>query len=139
MLVHASTVAIDKSAVLITGPAGIGKSDLALRLIDDGAELVADDQTFLAQEGELLIASAPASIAGLMEVRHIGLLHLPYTLSAIVALYVELTPSAEELERLPEKQFITFAEIKIRHLKLPAFAASTPTKIRAVLKYAEAE
>ena len=139
MLIHASTVAINKSAVLITGPAGVGKSDLALRLIDEGAELIADDQTFLSEEGDLLIASAPASIAGLMEVRHVGLLHLPHTLSAIVALYVELVPTAEELERMPEKQFITFADVKIRRIRLPAFATSTPAKIRAALKYRDTE
>jgi HPr kinase/phosphorylase len=135
MLIHASSVAIDKSAVLLAGSAGAGKSDLALRLIDQGAELVADDQTMLVQTGEMLIASAPAAIAGLIEVRHIGLLRLPYVLAAPVVLYVELVPMDETLERLPEDDLITLHETQVRRLRLPAFAASTPAKIRAALRY----
>jgi HPr kinase/phosphorylase len=137
MLIHASCVAIDASAILLAGPAG--KSDLALRLVHEGAELIADDQTLLGRDGERLVASAPASIAGLIEVRHVGLLRLPHAASAPVALYVELAPMEEILERLPEPDFITLAETRIRRLRLPAFAASTPAKIKAALLYPAAE
>ena len=62
--VHASTVAIDGRAVLISGPSGSGKSDLALRLLDRGFSLVSDDQTHVRREGDRLIASPPPNIAG---------------------------------------------------------------------------
>ena len=72
--VHASTVALDGRAVLISGPSGSGKSDLALRLLDRGFALVSDDQTVVKKQGDALLASAPPSIAGKMEVRGIGIL-----------------------------------------------------------------
>ena len=60
--IHASTVALEGRAVLISGPSGSGKSDLALRLLDRGFTLVSDDQTIVKREGERLIASAPPTI-----------------------------------------------------------------------------
>ena len=59
LFVHASCVALDGNGVLLRGPSGSGKSDLALRLIDGGAVLVADDQVALTVEGEKILASAP--------------------------------------------------------------------------------
>ncbi|HWJ38573.1 MAG TPA: hypothetical protein VNR86_07430, partial [Sphingomicrobium sp.] len=56
---HASTVASDGRAVLITGPSGSGKSDLALRLLDRGFTLVSDDQTIIRKDGNRLLASSP--------------------------------------------------------------------------------
>ena len=58
MLVHATAVAIDGQAVLLRGPSGSGKSDLALRLIDAGARLVADDQSELSRRGDVMIVRA---------------------------------------------------------------------------------
>lgn len=139
MLIHASCVAIDNAAILITGASGTGKSDLALRLIDEGAELISDDQTLLAQKENQLIASAPDSIKGLMEVRHVGLLRLPFQASATVRLYIELALLTTEIERLPEQEFITLFDVRVRKLLLPSFAASTPAKIRAALRYPIAE
>ena len=69
---HASTVSIKGRAVLIEGPSGSGKSDLALRLIDRGATLVSDDYTIVRRIDGNLIASAPPNIAGLCEVRGCG-------------------------------------------------------------------
>lgn len=139
MLVHASSVAVDNRAVLLVGLAGAGKSDLALRLVDEGALLIADDQTLLEKNGDVLLASAPGSIKGLMEVRHVRLLRMPSAPPTPVALYVELVPLDHDIERLPEKEYVTFLDIRVRRLRLPSFAASTPAKIRAVLRCAEAE
>ena len=74
--VHASTVASEGRAVLITGPSGSGKSDLALRLLDRGFTLVSDDQTIVTRVDDRLIASAPPTIAGKLEIRGIGIVEM---------------------------------------------------------------
>jgi len=135
MLINATCVAIENKGVLIVGPAGAGKSDLALRLIDQGAQLVADDQTELKIEKTELFATAPPSIKGLFEVRYVGLMEMPRIPKARVALYIELTLLHEKLERLPEYEDMFLLEKPVRRLKLPAFAGSTPAKIRAALHY----
>ena len=101
--VHGTCVAIDGRGVLLLGASGSGKSDLALRLIDRGAVLVSDDQTELSTAHDLLFASAPATIAGLIEVRGIGIVTLPFVAQAPVALAVRL---GEPVERMPEAGLI---------------------------------
>ena len=92
--VHASCAALDGAAVLITGAPGAGKSDLLLRLIDRGFSLVADDQV-LVEDGR---ASAPANLAGLIEVRGLGILRLQYSSRVKLALVACLGRG----ERLPQ-------------------------------------
>lgn len=135
MLLHASCVAIGEKAVLLTGGPGAGKSDLALRLIDGGAQLIADDQTLLHREKDVLFASSPDAIAGMMEIRHVGLIKMPFVKTAPVGLYIELTAPNTELERLPEPDAVFLLDRPVQRLRLPAFAASTPAKIRALLSY----
>ena len=159
MLIHATSIAINNKAVLLTGAPGVGKSDVALRLImEHGATLISDDQTLLekieqdipaqsrlrgAAEGgvpqssrALLTANTPASIAGVFEARHVGLLHMPYVSDVEVALYIELVGAGVAIPRLPEDgDSITLLDCPIRKLCLPGFAASTPAKIRAALLY----
>jgi len=96
---HASTVAVDGRAILITGRSGSGKSDLALRLIDRGFALVSDDQTIVSRDGERLLATAPATIAGKLEIRGIGIVEMSALSGVPIALVVELD---DELTRLPE-------------------------------------
>jgi serine kinase of HPr protein (carbohydrate metabolism regulator) len=96
---HASAVALDGRAVLICGPSGSGKSDLSLQLIDRGFKLVSDDQTIVRKSGERLVASAPATIAGKLEIRGIGIVEMETTSDVPVALMVELT---SDLQRLPD-------------------------------------
>lgn len=97
--VHASTVAIGGRAILITGRSGTGKSDLALRLLDRGFALVSDDRTLVRRDGDRLIASAPAQIAGKLEVRGIGIVDIEWKSDVPVALMVELT---QDIDRLPD-------------------------------------
>lgn len=128
-LVHATTVEIDGHAVLIRGPSGAGKSDLALRLVDAGAVLVADDQTELSAEGGRLFASAPAAIAGLLEVRGVGIVRVPHRDRVPLALVVELA-AAKEVERLPEPMAAAFAGVTVPMVRLHAFESSAAAKVR---------
>lgn len=96
---HASCVALDGRAVLITGASGSGKSDLSLRLLDRGFTLVSDDQTIVRKQGSKLIASAPPTIAGKLEIRGVGIVTMETVADVPVALLVELT---SEIQRLPD-------------------------------------
>jgi len=100
---HATCVAIRDRGVLILGPSGSGKSDLALRLIDRGAELVSDDGTIVEARNGRLIARAGPNIAGKIEARGVGILTLPYRLDVALALAVDLSAPPQRLpdEKLP--------------------------------------
>ena len=93
MQIHASCAARDGAGVLILGPPGMGKSDLTLRLIDRGFILVADDRVVI----ENGLASPAASLAGLIEVRGLGLLRLPHQSPVRLALAIELTHAEDRL------------------------------------------
>lgn len=131
-LVHATTVEIDGHAVLLRGASGSGKSDLALRLIDGGAVLVADDQTELVAEGGRLFAGVPAAIAGLLEVRGLGILRVAHRDRVPLALVVELVPT-REVERLPEPQSAVFLGVTVPLARLHAFEASAAAKVRLAI------
>jgi serine kinase of HPr protein (carbohydrate metabolism regulator) len=124
---HASTVATDGRAVVITGPSGSGKSDLALRLLDRGFTLVSDDRTIVKRDGDRLVASAPPNIAGKLEIRGIGIVDMETAGDVPVALLVELT---SEIQRLPDEN----PERPVLGVKLPlitidAMTASAPSKV----------
>jgi HPr kinase/phosphorylase len=130
--IHATCVKLASGAgVLLTGASGSGKSDLALRLIDEGAALVADDRCDLFVEGGALTARAPATLAGLVEIRGVGIITMPYENWATIALVVELVSRAE-IVRLPEPEQFTELGVSVRSVRLHAFDASTSAKIRAI-------
>lgn len=128
---HGTTVAIDDAGVLLRGPSGCGKSDLALRLIDSGAELVADDRSALATENGGIIVCAPNAILGKLEVRGIGIVRITARPSVRLTLVVELGPIPE---RLPTPETIDLLGCQLQLLHLPAFEASTPAKIRLAIR-----
>ncbi|MEX6723756.1 HPr kinase/phosphorylase [Parapedomonas caeni] len=128
--VHGSCVAIGGRAVLLTGPSGFGKSDLALRLIDRGAMLVADDYVALSCDGDRLIAAPPPRIAGLLEVRAVGLVRLPYLRRAPVALVVDL---GVEDERLPESHWWLHGGSKVPSVWIDAMRDDAPLKVEIAL------
>ena len=129
LLVHATAVAIEGGAILLRGPPGAGKSDLALRLIEDGARLIADDQTLLRRAGNHVLVRAPAAVAGLIEVRGVGILRVDYLDEAPLALVVDLVPSTE-VERIPDDRFEVVLGLPIRMIALAPFEASAVAKLR---------
>ena len=133
--IHASCVAIGNKGVLLLGKSGAGKSDLALRLIDEGAKLVADDRTILFVKNGALHARAPATIRGLLEIRGVGIVEMPVRSQVRLALAVTL---GREGARLPQPQFYCTPAMQKLTTMLPQIAldarfASTPAKIRAAL------
>ena len=132
ILIHASCVAIDGIGVLIRGGSGAGKSDLALRLIDGGAVLVADDYCEVIEEGDGLIATAPALIAGKMEVRGFGVASVPFVPRAVVGLVVDLAPWAQ-IPRMPDATTCTLAGVTLSWVTVDPATVSAAAKVRVVL------
>ena len=129
LLLHATTVAIGGAGVAIEGASGSGKSDLALRLIDGGARLVADDQTRLVRGGDALTASAPPAIAGLLEVRGLGIVRLPHERAVTLRLIVAATPPAM-VERLPEAESRDLLGLRVPMIRLDLLSVSAAAKVR---------
>lgn len=136
--IHGTSVAVDGGAVLLRGPSGSGKSDLALRLIDGGGVLVADDQTALSRKGDEILVSAPPQIAGRMEVRGLGIVRLSAVSDIPVRIVVDIVP-ATEVERLPKPAETMLLGVALPVLRLAAFEASTPAKIRLAVRLAPEE
>ena len=135
VLVHATTLQLGAQGVMIMGESGAGKSDLALRLIAEGALLVSDDQTRLTLEGGRLIASAPSTIAGRIEARGIGILPAPQVESVVIRLAVRLTDGP--IERMPEPATWAPPGVapapQIPLIQLAPFEPSAAAKLRLAL------
>lgn len=128
-LLHATAIAIEGDAILLRGPSGAGKSDLALRLIDGGARLLADDQALLRRVDNRILVRAPLAIAGLIEVRGVGILRVDSLDEAPLALVVDLVPSAQ-VERIPDNRFEVVLGLAVPLIALAAFEASAAAKLR---------
>ncbi len=135
---HATCISHKGKGILITGKSGSGKSDLALRMImNKGAKLVSDDitNTSIIQNPKSkiqnLISSPPENIKGLLEVRGVGIIKLPFVKKVKTSLIIELV---EQVERMPEAEYAEIEGIKIRKLKLFPFECSSLDKILAFLK-----
>ncbi len=132
---HATSVAIDGQAVVIQGPSGSGKSDLALRLIDRGALLISDDVTLIARVGGALRVRAPDTIRARMEVRGIGIVAVPQVDDVPLALIVRLV---DVVPRLPERRARLIAGVEAREIVLDPRPASAPILIELALHQPEA-
>lgn len=134
--IHASCVCWQNRGILLLGASGSGKSDLCLRLISgQGAELVADDRVDLIVSRETIYASAPEILAGMLEIRGVGLLKLPNLRRSRLDLAVELVSAPQEVERLPLSAVWEFGGCKLPLLRLYPFEASAPDKILAALRW----
>lgn len=131
--IHATCVVIKGKGVLLRGKPGSGKSDLALRLIDEGAGLVADDYTELSIEDGHLCARVPEAIQGLLEVRGVGIIRIGCIPRVPVVAIFDLVPLAE-IERLPEPQKESLVGVDIARYCLHGFDASATAKVRLALK-----
>ena len=134
--VHGTSVEIEGAGLLIRGDPGSGKSDLALRLIDTGARLIADDRVDLRRMDGSLILSPPPASAGMIEVRGLGILRLPFARDVPLGLFVDLIPG-EEVERLPERQTCRFLDQDVPWIAIAPFQASAPAKLRHALALAQ--
>jgi HPr kinase/phosphorylase len=126
MQIHASCAARDGAGVLLLGGAGAGKSDLLLRLLDRGFLLVADDRVEI--EGGL--AWAPPALAGLLELRGLGIIRLPHLPRARLALAVQLAASAE---RLPARRRYDAAGASLPLVAIDPAPASAPQRLALAL------
>jgi HPr kinase/phosphorylase len=134
--VYGTCVAINGKAVLFRGPSGSGKSDLALRVIEAGGQLVADDQTVLTRESERLVAICPDPISGQIEVRGIGIVPVDTVRRAPLALVMDLVPP-EQVERFPEPGLCRYLDIAIPLLTIAPFEISAVAKVRLALSFVE--
>jgi len=135
--IHATCIRLGARGVMLLGASGAGKSDLALRLIGRGAKLVADDRCDLSIERDRLVARPPRAIAGMLEVRGIGIVTLPYAPRAEIALVADLSGRVERLPELPRfappKPLALRQSAQPRLIALNAFEASAVDKIEAAL------
>ena len=146
-LVHGTCVALGRSAALLRGPPGSGKSDLALRFLFlarrgpaalEAPILVADDQVQLTRAGESLVVRAPPSIRGRMEVRGVGIVEVKHLEQAELALVVDLVPGITDVERLPDGEArARFMGVEVPLLRLCPWDASAAIKLAVALARAK--
>jgi len=134
-MIHATCIAIDGHGILIRGPSGSGKSDLALRLIDTGAELVSDDYVNVFTYDNKLIAKTPENISGKIEVRELGIVSLSYRKEVSLTLVVNLTTRTDS-QRLKGMGVFEIEGTQLPAIELNAFRPSAPAMIRIGLECA---
>ncbi|HVX35858.1 MAG TPA: HPr kinase/phosphatase C-terminal domain-containing protein [Hyphomicrobium sp.] len=146
--IHATAIAVGNRGVLIRGPSGAGKSDLALRclafgpstFLRDPVKLIADDQVILKQDRSRslprLIATAPSTLRGKLEVRGVGILEVAVKDEAEIVLIADLVREGT-VERYPApwpKVVVSGFEVPL--IRLLPFENSAPLKIFAALDMA---
>jgi HPr kinase/phosphorylase len=136
VLIHATSISINQKGVLLRGPSGVGKSDLAFRLISMGASLIADDYTEVSFKNDDLILSSPSNIQGLIELRGIGIVNIPFKNKIVLKLIIDLVDKKNIL-RIPDLKSIKFENKEVPYYQLSAFECSTPEKIQFLLKLIE--
>ncbi|WP_300575907.1 HPr kinase/phosphorylase [Phenylobacterium sp.] len=133
MILHAGLIARYDAGgwkgVLIEGPSGAGKSDLALRCLERGFRLAADDRVLIWRSAGRLFGRAPDSLAGLMEVRNLGVLPTPALAFAPIVLAVRLGQG----ERLPDRETVRHLEVELPVVTLAALENSAPAKLVCAL------
>jgi serine kinase of HPr protein (carbohydrate metabolism regulator) len=136
LLIHGTCVALGEKAAVLTGPPGSGKSDLALRFIHQTSReldpaLVADDQIFVTNEDGRLVAKAPDTIAGRIEIRGVGILPVAFRREAHIGLFVDLA-APQDVPRLPPEPLPAreILGVRVPVIALAPFEASAPIKLK---------
>jgi len=134
--IHAGAVRVGRHGVLVLGAPGSGKSSLLLALIEDprqDAILVADDRVVLSASGAL-VARAPEALAGLMEVRGVGVVRRPCVAESVIELVVELRPIGD-CPRLPgeDDRLVVLAGVALPRLILPSGCHDAALRVRVAL------
>ena len=128
---HSSSVVIDDNGVLILGDSGSGKSDLALRLIDNGATLISDDISICRKNSNNIYLFCPPEIKGLLEVREIGIITVPFVERIKLRLVVNL--KSKNNERFPKDNSFRILGIKIPLISIEGKNSSAVAKIKVKL------
>ncbi len=131
-MIHATAIKYRKIGLLITGMSGAGKSELALRLIKHGGILIADDQVRLENQNNELIASAPDTLRGLIEVYGIGIVKQDYVEQAPIHAVLELT-HRDYIERLPEPAYDMLEGIKLPRIAFDPFGNAAIEKLDVIV------
>jgi serine kinase of HPr protein (carbohydrate metabolism regulator) len=143
MIRHAGLVALriggSWCGALIEGPSGVGKSDLALRVLNQGFRLVADDRAVVWASGGRLYGRAPGPLAGLIEVRGQGVVRESALDLARVVLLATCVADSAAIERMPEPRIEMIAEIAVPRLELNPREPSAPAKLRRALEHLGAD
>lgn len=128
---HGTSLVFNKRGILLRGKSGSGKSDLALRLIHEGATLIADDQTDIVANGSELIAACPAPLEGKLEVRGIGIIDVPFIKQHPLHIIIDLV-SWKNIERFPEKKVEQLEDVDCFFYELDPFELSIFPKIKSI-------
>ena len=129
--IHSTSVVIDDNGVLILGDSGSGKSDLALRLIDSGATLISDDISICRKNSNNIYLYCPPEIKGLLEVREIGIITVPFVERIKLRLVVNL--KSNNNERFPKDTSFRILGIKIPTINIEGKNSSSVAKIKVKL------
>ena len=131
-------VAIDGKGVLLRGPSGSGRSDLALRLIDEGAKLVNDEQVELHRHGDRLTVAAPAlmptTLKGYIEARGLGLVPVPHVEGETELVWVVDMAASGSIERLPPAQSVDLLGVSVPLMRIDPAAPSATAKLRLAVR-----
>jgi serine kinase of HPr protein (carbohydrate metabolism regulator) len=133
MYVHSTSVFWHDKGILITGKSGSGKSDLALRLIYEGAILISDDQTLLHDKITHIEMSSPTNIQGLLEVRGIGIIKVPYSSNIKLDYHINITN--KPIERMPTKQTYTILNKSVPSIEIYKAESNKLQKIWCFISY----
>lgn len=135
---HAGLVALRQDGfwrgALIEGPSGVGKSDLALRALDAGFRLVADDRVVAFTAGGRLWGKAPETLAGLLEVRGLGVVSAPALAFCEIALVVRCVETPDAVERLPDPRFEPILGVSVPVFDLWPREPAAPLKLRRMMQ-----
>lgn len=119
---------------LIEGPSGVGKSDLALRTLDAGFRLVADDRVVAFASGGKLYGKPHETLAGLIEIRGLGIVRKTALPVCEIALVIRCVDAPEAVERLPDPQFVTITGVSVPVFDLWPREPAAPLKIDRMMQ-----